>query len=56
MGKRASKDQEERRAATFKLKPSTIERIDAARWALKLSKQDVVEKALEELFKKHGIK
>lgn len=52
----AKKESASKKQLSIKIRSDLAEKLDEAKWAFKLSKQDVVEKALEELFKRHGIK
>jgi len=46
----------ERKQLSVKVRADLVRKLDEAKWSLRMSKQDVVEKALDELFKKHNIK
>ena len=45
-----------RSPVTFRLRADLIKRLEEAKWGVRMTKQEVVEKALEDLFAKHDIK
>lgn len=45
----------EMKQVSFRIPAELDKRLEAAQWALKMRKADVVRTALEELFDKHGV-
>ncbi len=42
-------------SVSFRMRQSLVDRLEAAKWAMKMPKVQVVEKALEELYEKYDV-